>query len=142
LPIGQGHLESAEAEGLTIVVFGTNAWELMRRFASDHGAGSPVLFYESWGPRLPQASWSARFAEYVESDSGYPPRAWLQYREPIAAEEDEESAFGPGYFSGYYRVEDLARLAEPVPFSAIRTYPAARTLQGGFVPHGPIVVSW
>lgn len=142
LPIGRGHLEAAEAEEMTEVVFGTNAWDFMRSFVAEHGAGTPVLFYESWGPKLPRASWDAMFAEYVESNSGFPPRAWRRYREPIAAEEDVDSAHGPGFFGGYYRVERLRRLPRPKPFSELRTASAGKTLRRNFVPHGPLLVEW
>lgn len=143
LPIGQGHLEAAEAAGMTTVVFGTNAWEFMRSFVQDVGTGGPVLFYESWGPRLPQAAWGATFGEYVESGTGFPPRKWSHLREPVAAEEDaDDQRHGPGFFGGFYRVDELHRLSPPKPFSELRAHVTGRPLKKNFVPHGPLLVVW
>lgn len=143
LPIGKGHLEAAEAGGMTSVVFGTNAWEFMRTFVKDVGVGAPVLFYESWGPRLPQASWEAIFGEYIESGTGFPPRRWAHLREPVAAEEDAaDRRHGPGFFGGFYRVEGLHRLPRPKPFRELRTHVTGRPLKANFVPHGPLLVDW
>jgi hypothetical protein len=142
-PIGQGHLESAEAHRMTEVVFGTNAWEFWRSCVETPGVGCPVLFYESWGPRAPQAAWGATLRAYRESSSGFPPRNWRRFREPIAAQEDaEDHALGPGYFSGYYLVDGLHRLDPPTPFADLRSHASGRDLARRFVPIGPILVEW
>jgi hypothetical protein len=143
LPIGQQHLEAAEAAGMTSVVFGTNAWEFMRAFVQEVGVGTPVLFYESWGPKLPQASWGATFGEYIETSTGFPPRSWSHLREPVAAEEDvADRHHGPGFFAGFYRVDGLHRLPQPKPFRELRARVSARPLKANFVPHGPLLIDW
>jgi hypothetical protein len=129
---------------MTSVVFGTNAWEFWRRTVVDiGGTGNPILFYESWGPALSQATWTGMVTGYEESPSGYPPRAWRRFREPIAALEDAASHDGgPGFFAGYYLVERLRRLDVPIAFADIRTLVGGQPLAQGFVPIGPIAVTW
>lgn len=139
-PIGRPHLEAAEAEGMTTVVFGTNAWEFWRLFIDEVGTGCPMLFYESWGPAIPHAAWAATLAEYEEAPSGFPPKAWRRYREPVAAIED--TGAGPGFFAAYYRVEGLARLESPMPFGDLRTYATDKSLDRNFIPIGPLAVHW
>lgn len=139
-PIGRMHLDAAKAEGMSTVVFGTNAWQVLPRFVEVAGAGAPVLFHVSYDHAAREASWKASFVEYRESRGGFPPRGWDQYREPIAAEEDKGP--GPGFFAGYYLVEEVAPLEPPLKIPELYSVATKKHLARSFIPIGPIIVEW
>jgi len=134
------HLDAAADECMTKVVFGTNAWQVLPQFAQVAGAGAPVLFYVSYDCAAREASWRAAFVEYREGRAGFPPRGWGQYREPVAAEEDKGP--GPGFFAGYYLVEDLVPLPQPIPLRELHSWVSGKRLAKNFLPLGPIIVEW
>jgi hypothetical protein len=134
------HLDAAMSEGMSTVVFGTNAWEVLPKFAKVAGSGAPVLFYVSYDQAEREASWKASFVEYKESRGGLPPRGWDRYREPIAAEEDKGP--GPGFFAGYYLVRDLAPLEPPLKLRELYSLATGKHLARNFLPIGPIIVEW
>lgn len=139
-PIGRMHLDAAASGDMTSVVFGTNAWQVLAQFTQMAGPGAPVLFYVAYDRAAREAAWKAAFVEYRDSRGGFPPREWHQYREAVAAEEDK--GLGPGYFAGYYLVEELAPLQPPTPLRELYSWTSKKRLAKSFLPIGPIIVEW
>lgn len=140
-PVPLVHLESLQAAGRTVAVFGTRALETFERLERDGGIDTPVIIYASHteGTFVPAATWVARYESWAACvGNGLVPKAWRHDRPPTTNEEDRSA----GYWYGYYRVTDLRRLepGEFVGFGVLRSDTTGKRLADNFVPEGPILV--
>ncbi|MEE4454689.1 HNH endonuclease signature motif containing protein [Novosphingobium resinovorum] len=137
-PVPLVHLQSGAAMPTVedLVVFGTNAWEVLRDLQQGIDPEHPVdaLFYasEDPAPGSPMATYRARFVEYREARSGKPGKDWKPYRPP-STEQD-------GAFAGFYAVRGLHRLSSPVEIGKLPKRGGTGLLAHGFVPKGPLVI--
>ena len=139
-PLGHMHLESAERLGMPCLAIGTRAVDALEAFDEVGRTGDPVLLYASHvEPVVLEASWGGSWGGWKYAvGNGLPPREWRRFRSALMREEDAEA----GYFIAFYLVEELHRLAEPVPLTSLRAWGTDKLLAANFVPRSPVTVHW
>jgi len=137
-PVPLVHLQSGAAMSTAeeLVVFGTDAWQVLRELQQEIDPQHPadVLFYasEDPAPGSPKATYRARFVEYREAKGGKPGKDWKPYRPP--------STQNDGAFAGFYAVRGLHRLSSPVEIRKLPKRGGKGVLAHGFVPKGPLII--
>ena len=148
-PVPEQHLISAQEaiaaqlaadppETPPVLAYGSKAFEVFRK-ADEERAGHPVeiFIYASHAKEQtlkPQATWKATYIKHVDSRRGrYPGKA---YHRPPSTEQDKQD-----YWAVYWLVQDLEKLATPIPISDFRGYDKKADYLTNFVPEGPLLVA-
>jgi hypothetical protein len=135
-PVHQEHLisglETSDATGF--VAFGSDAaltlLELSALVDEEHRAD--ILFYASHSKTggVPRATYRGCFVAYAGKDKAK--ADWAQYRPPSTASD--------GNWTGFYLVQNLRRLEQPVLIASLKKRDGKGKFAKAFYPLGPIII--